>query len=89
MLCTFHHHLVHEGGWTITAAADGARVFHSPLGNLLAQEPPTEHVDNCLAWLHEWAEERNLGLGPDVNMPLGDGTKPNYDMAVSGLLAAG
>ena len=33
MLCTFHHHLVHEGGWTVTAGADGAFVFHSPAGS--------------------------------------------------------
>ena len=36
MLCTFHHHLVHEGGWTVTAEADGAFAFHSPVGRLLA-----------------------------------------------------
>ena len=88
-LCTFHHHLVHEGGWTITAVADGALVFHSPAGNPLAPEPPRERVDNVLVWLREWAEESNLDLGPDVNVPLGDGTKPDYDLAVSGLLSAG
>ncbi len=89
MLCTFHHHLVHEGGWTTTVDADGACVFHSPLGMPLASVPPRERVDNVIVWLREWAEESNLDLGPDVNMPLGDGKKPNYDLAVSGLLAAG
>ena len=48
MLCTFHHHLVHEGGWTITAVADGERVFSSPAGRPLPLEPPREHVDNGL-----------------------------------------
>ena len=69
--------------------ADSARVFHSPLGNPLAPELPRERVDNVLVWLREWAEERNLDLGPEVNRPLGDGKKPDYDLAVSGLLAAG
>ena len=48
-----------------------------------------ERVDNVLVWLREWAEERNLDLGPEVNRPLGDGKKPDYDLAVSGLLEAG
>ncbi len=80
---------MHEGGWTITADAEGAFVFRSPLGKTLAPEPPRERVDNALVWLREWAEERNLDLGPDVNMPLGDGKDPNYALAVDGLLAAG
>ncbi len=89
LLCTFHHHLVHEGGWTITASADGAFLFHSPVGTPLAPMPPWERADNVLAWLSEWADERNLDLGPDVNMPLWDGTKPDYELAVSALLEAG
>ncbi len=43
MLCTFHHHLVHEGGWTITVGADGTFVFHSPAGRLLAA-PATARI---------------------------------------------
>jgi hypothetical protein len=89
LLCSFHHHQVHEGGWTITSEASGALAFHSPAGKPLAQEPPRERIDNGLGWLHEWAQERNLDLGPEVNAPQGDGTKPDYDLAVSGLLSAG
>ncbi len=88
LLCTRHHHLVHEGGWTISTGADGALLFHSPSGRPLAQNPPREPVDDALAWMREWADERNLDLGPDVNFPAWDGTKPNYDLAVSGLLEA-
>jgi hypothetical protein len=89
MLCTFHHHLVHEGGWTIIAKANGAPAFHSPAGQPLAQEPPRERIDNVLVWLREWAQERNLDLGPDVNAPQGDGTNPDYELGVSWLLSAG
>ena len=88
MLCTFHHHLVHEGGWTITAVADGERVFSSPAGRPLPLEPPREHVDNGLEWLREWAEDRDLALGPGVNLPQWDGKDPDYGLAVE-LLAAG
>lgn len=50
----------------------------------------TVHVDQDptapLTWLREWAAERNLDLGPDANLPLWDGTRPDHDLAVAGLL---
>jgi hypothetical protein len=46
-------------------------------------------VGDILTWLQEWADEQGLDLGPDVNEPLWDGTRPDYDYAVSALLAAG
>jgi hypothetical protein len=89
MLCTFHHHLVHEGGWTVAAEGDGAFAFHSPAGRRLAPEPPRELVDDALDWLREWADERELDLGPEVNLPQWDGKTPDYGAAVEWLLAAG
>jgi hypothetical protein len=89
MLCTFHHHLVHEGGWTVTSSANSVFNFHSPAGRLLALDPPRELVNDTLDCLHEWADERGLHLGPDVNMPQWDGKTPDYDAAVGWLLAAG
>jgi hypothetical protein len=88
MLCTFHHHLVHEGGWTVTASMDGALVFHSPAGAALAPAPPRQGVERPLDWLRDWARDGGLDLGPWVNMPRGDGKKPDYDLAVCGLLDA-
>ncbi len=89
MLCTFHHHLVHEGGWTVTAGADSVFVFHSPVGALLAREPPRELIDSTRDWLREWANQRNLHLDHNVNMPQWDGKTPDYNSAVGWLLAAG
>jgi hypothetical protein len=89
LLCRFHHHRVHEGGWRVTAVTDGAFVFHSPAGNLLEAVPPREHVGNILTWPREWAEENDLHIGPDASYPQGDGKSPDYDLAVSALLAAG
>jgi hypothetical protein len=39
--------------------------------------------------MREWADEHSLELDPDVNMPLWDGSKPDYDLAVSWLLEYG
>jgi hypothetical protein len=89
MLCTAHHHLVHEGGWTVSADAEGEFGFHSPAGALVAPEPGREVVGDGAHWLREWAYERALDLGPEVNMPQWDGKTPDYDCAVASLLAAG
>jgi hypothetical protein len=79
---------VHEGGWRVTAEADGEFCFHSPAGAPLASVPPQERVSDGLGWLHEWAEENSLDIGPETNYPQWQGEKPDYDLAVSGLLAA-
>jgi hypothetical protein len=88
-LCSHHHHRVHEGGWKVTTAADGAFLFHSPTGKTLAAMPPREHVGNILAWPREWAEANDLHICPDTNYPQGDGKKPDYNNAVGALLDAG
>jgi hypothetical protein len=89
MLCSFHHHLVHEGGWRVTAEAEGDFCFHSPMGSPLASVPMREQVCDAPGWLREWVEGNGLDIGPEVNFPQGEGKRPDYDMAVSALLAAG
>ena len=58
------------------------------LPGALSAEAPRAWVGNILTWLQEWADEHGLDLGPDANEPLWDGTRPDYDYAVSTLLAA-
>jgi hypothetical protein len=41
---------------------------------------------DTLTWLQEWVDERGLDLGPDAKLPLWDGPRPDYDVAVEGLL---
>jgi len=89
MLCSFHHHLVHEGGWRITADADKTFLFHPAGGSPLAAVPPREHVGSSVEWLRDWAEENDLDLGPETNAPRWDGKSPDYEWAVSELLEAG
>ena len=50
---------------------------------------PREPIGNAVAWLRNWAEENDLHLGPEANMPRWDGTSPDYELAVSGLLSGG
>jgi hypothetical protein len=59
--------------------------FVAPNGRAMAAPHPALAGDT-LTWLREWADDRNVDLGPDANMPLWDGTRPDYDLAVAGLL---
>jgi hypothetical protein len=81
LLCGFHHHLVHEGGWTVTIGADGAFAFSSPAGTLLSRMPPREPCDDILG--------RQLDPSPELAMPQWDGKTPDYNSAVGWLLEAG
>ena len=68
---------------------DGELAFTAPDGHALTSEPPRQVVvGGALESLHEWAAERGLDLGPDSNLPLWDGTRPDYDWAVGALLRA-
>ena len=89
LLCTFHHHLVHEGGWSVARTADGELCFRAPDGKELPAVPAREASEDALTFLHEWADERGLDLGADTNTPLWDGTRPDYDWAVAALAGAG
>jgi hypothetical protein len=83
-----HHHLIHEGGWTIDCDGDGNWLFVAPTGGSVANPQPQAWEGNIQTWLEEWADQHSLDLGPDTNEPLWDGTPVDYDWAV-GLLAGG
>jgi hypothetical protein len=85
-LCSHHHRLVHEGGWSIERDADGAWMFVAPSGTALVNDAGRAWYGEILTWLQEWADTRKLDLGPDANLPLWDGTRPDYDLAVGTLV---
>ena len=86
LLCSHHHHLVHEGGWSIERGRDDEWSFVAPGGEPVPARSRHEVSGDTLAWLQDWANQRGLDLGPDANYPLWDGTRPDYDLAVAGLL---
>ena len=54
LLCSFHHHLVHEGGWRISAAADRGFLFQPP-GGRDARIWPTRTTARCRAKSARWS----------------------------------
>ncbi len=58
-------------------------------GSSIARLISCQMVNDVLESLHEWATDRGLDIGADSNLPLWDGTRPDYDWAVGALLRAG
>jgi len=59
-------------------------------GGISCTSPGCAHnrfLQNIQTWLQKSADEHRVALGPDANMPLWEGTRPDHDLAVSGLLA--
>jgi hypothetical protein len=88
-LCSFHHHLVHEGGWSVIAETDGGFSFQSPRRVRLARVPARAGVEDGAEGLCRWTEEKGLEIDARTNFPLWDGTHPDYGLAVEGLMDAG
>ena len=82
LLCTFHHHLVHEGGWTVGAAAAGGHDFHAPDGRLLSAERPVVEAEGG-DWLRPYVDPELQVTGPAW-----DGKPVDYNEAVDYLLRA-
>jgi hypothetical protein len=88
-LCTAHHHLVHEGGWTLQLDAHGVLAFTAPDGRALPPEPPREIVEDAVVFLRERAADQGLELGAETNLPEWDGNVINYDWAVGAMIGMG
>jgi hypothetical protein len=48
-LCSRHHHLKHEAGWSVSRASDGMTIWVSPIGRRYAKPPPTFPIDNTFS----------------------------------------
>jgi hypothetical protein len=79
LLCTHHHDLVHEYAWSVARTLDGELRFRAPDGHEVPAVPAREPSEDTVVWVREWAEERGLDIGAGTNVPLWDGTRPDYD----------
>jgi len=76
VLCGASRPFEESGGW------------HEQAAPRVSAETP--RPDAARPQLRNWAEENDLPpLGPETNMPRWDGTSPDYELAVSGLLSDG
>ena len=66
-LCWEHHHLVHEGGWTLEGNADAELTFTSPFGRRLRSRP--RPLDPNVRRRAQDASDTNLGAAATTSHP--------------------
>lgn len=94
-LCSFHHHLVHEGGFSVERMEDGDLAFFAPDGSRL---PDTgrldrETIDELVAaaarrrvTLHDLNREHGIEIDEKTGQCLWTGERMDYSIAVGDLL---
>jgi hypothetical protein len=81
-LCSYHHHLVHEGGWTVEILALGEVRFRRPDGRPAPNAPPALRGD--VRVLVEAFD--HLGIDPETCQSRGQGESFDLSMAIDALL---
>ena len=86
-LCSFHHLLVHEGGYTVTRMHDGAFKFFTPSGRQV--EPvPTLPGGNTDALLRS-NTARAIDVSAATCHSKWDGTTADYDLILTAYFSGG
>jgi hypothetical protein len=81
LLCSFHHRLVHEGGFTISLT-DGTDVeVRAPSGGLLPAVPPLAPDGGAVEWNGDW-----WTAGDHFALPLRSGDHVDYHETISALV---
>ena len=81
---SYHHRLVHEGGFTAERAGPGSVGFRRPDGRLI---PPVTHLRHRGERLEEMHRIRGIPIDHHTCRPLSAGDRLDYGIAVEGLLA--
>ena len=82
-LCTYHHKLVHEGGYRVQIGADATPEFRRPDGGAIS--PRCEARPASGAGIAAQNRSCGMPIGPDTCRPLSAGDRLDYDIAVEGL----
>jgi hypothetical protein len=82
LLCSFHHRLVHEGGFGIALVDTGEVEVRTPARNRLTDTPSLAPDTEGIDWDSEW---RNSDLSP-MFLPSWDGEPPDYGVIVGALV---
>jgi hypothetical protein len=83
-LCSYHHQLVHEGGYRVRAVSGAALEFRRPDGRLISQRCEARPASG--SGITTQHQTRRMAIGPDTCRPLSAGDRLDYDIAVGGLI---
>jgi hypothetical protein len=86
-LCTAHHRLVHEDGFTLEMGADGRPVFRNAKGQLVQLvAPPSPSRGNVPVpeMLTDYGKHADIPIHPEVRFPEWQGDHPDYTLCLQG-----
>jgi hypothetical protein len=84
-LCRFHHHLVHEGGFSVSCTDDGLFRFAAPGGDRLPEYIPVERRFRGSV-LPDLNRKRGVDIAPDTIITRWQGERMDYSLAIDALL---
>lgn len=82
-LCSYHHKLVHEGGYSVKVSGGAQLEFRRPDGRPISQR--CEARPAAGAGIAAQHRSRGMAIGSDTCRPLSAGDRLDYDIAVEGL----
>ena len=82
-LCSHHHRLVHEGGFSTQQTPDGGVRFCRPDGRTIPDRPPPTTPQGPS--ITEQNQQHRIPITPDTSRPLSAGEPLDYGMAIEGL----
>lgn len=83
-LCSYHHQLVHEGGFGVECAGDGRVRFRRPDGTQIAERCESRSASGNGISLQN--RSRGVRVDADTCLPLSVGDRLDYGIAVEGLI---
>jgi HNH endonuclease len=84
-LCSYHHRLVHEGGFKVESLGRGSVRFRRPDGRVVAPAPECRRARGQA--LGEQHRARGIAVNADTCRPLSAGDRLDYGLAVEVLTA--
>jgi hypothetical protein len=85
LVCRHHHRLLHEGGFGLRRAIDGALEFTTPDGKPIPEAPETRSRGNAQSLLDE-NTDNGIRITPKTPVPTWYGEKMDFDIAMLGLV---
>jgi hypothetical protein len=87
LLCTTHHRMVHEGGFTVRRLASGDLHFADPRGRMIdAAPPPADLEGEGLLVLERCNGDTGVQIDADTGMSRWDGDSLDYEWALDALI---
>jgi len=87
LACSYHHYMVHEGGFTVEGRAPDELVYRTPAGHEVRGCAPPELPEDPVAALMERNADEGLEIGPRTGEIDWWGEPLNAEWAVHALLA--